>query len=261
MLTSHAFFTFSHLSDPAKHREFNEWHQLDHRPENLALPGVAWGERWVRSPDCRLLGEAQDPAFAGVQYCNMYWLRDPIEESRREFSALGDRCVEWGRRPDLAYTERDLIGFFHAVKAYVDPAVLVSPEALPCRPARGVHVRLSRAVGPSAKIDELWAWYDRVRIPDLVASPGVAGACTFASDPATSGSEIRGVAKGLRLHLYYLDGDPLEVAATLTARMAEWELAGRGLETAPMEVPLFEGWFRTIEPWHWDWFDGARQST
>ena len=52
MLARKAFFSFTGINDPAKHRDYNEWHQLDHRPENLALPGVVWGERWVHSPDC-----------------------------------------------------------------------------------------------------------------------------------------------------------------------------------------------------------------
>ena len=43
------FFSFAALDDPGPdhHRRYNEWHQLDHRPENLALPGVAWGDRWA----------------------------------------------------------------------------------------------------------------------------------------------------------------------------------------------------------------------
>lgn len=28
-------------SNTEDHRRYNQWHQLDHRPENLALPGVA----------------------------------------------------------------------------------------------------------------------------------------------------------------------------------------------------------------------------
>ena len=47
-----AYFSFAEITDRTRHHEFNEYHQLDHRPENLALPGVIFGERWVRTPDC-----------------------------------------------------------------------------------------------------------------------------------------------------------------------------------------------------------------
>ena len=51
MFSERAFFSFIELTDPDRHREYNEWHQLDHRPENLLLPGVAWGDRWARRRD------------------------------------------------------------------------------------------------------------------------------------------------------------------------------------------------------------------
>jgi hypothetical protein len=45
------FFSFAALDGAGldDHRRYNEWHQLDHRPENLALPGVAWGDRRART--------------------------------------------------------------------------------------------------------------------------------------------------------------------------------------------------------------------
>lgn len=51
MFSERAFFSFIELTDPERHRGYNEWHQLDHRPENLLLPGVAWGDRWARRRD------------------------------------------------------------------------------------------------------------------------------------------------------------------------------------------------------------------
>ena len=258
MLSEYAFFTFSHLSDPARHQEFNAWHQLDHRPENLALPGIAWGERWVRTPACRALGDVADESLDAVEYMNMYWLRAPVERSVASFLALGDQCAQWGRRPDLAYTVRDIIGYFRPVKTYVDPDALVSPQALPLRPTRGVYVTMTQTATDSAPaVDGLNAWYDRVRLPDLVACPGIAGACTFVSDPTRSGGEVRGAPAGLRLHLYYLDAPPTDVAATVDDALRRAAAEGRDLSRAHVETPVFEGWFETIQPWHWDWFDPA----
>ena len=65
---SKAFFSLTEIPDGTLHRRYNEWHQLDHRPENLRLPGVAWGERWVRSPDCAAAGTSPDPTLANLHY-------------------------------------------------------------------------------------------------------------------------------------------------------------------------------------------------
>ena len=34
------FFSFTEVTDPAAHREYNEWHQLDHLPEQMPLGGI-----------------------------------------------------------------------------------------------------------------------------------------------------------------------------------------------------------------------------
>ena len=53
-----AFFSFVSLGDgdPGAHRAYNRWHLYDHRPENLALDGVRWGDRWTA-------GEAGPPVL------------------------------------------------------------------------------------------------------------------------------------------------------------------------------------------------------
>jgi hypothetical protein len=81
MFSERVFFSFVDLADPQQHRAYNEWHQLDHRPENLLLPGVAWGDRWARTPEYAQLGPKPDTEFAGVDYVAMYWFRPPYDES------------------------------------------------------------------------------------------------------------------------------------------------------------------------------------
>ena len=44
------FFSFTEITDPREHRAYNEWHQLDHMPEQLPIRGIAWGQRWVATP-------------------------------------------------------------------------------------------------------------------------------------------------------------------------------------------------------------------
>ena len=46
------FFSFTEVTDPKEHRAYNEWHQLDHLPEQFPLRGIAFGQRWVSTPAC-----------------------------------------------------------------------------------------------------------------------------------------------------------------------------------------------------------------
>jgi len=78
MFASKVYFSLTEILDPAHHRTHNEWHQLDHRPENLLLPGVAWGDRWVRSPDCAQASAGLAPEYARTHYAIMYWFREPL---------------------------------------------------------------------------------------------------------------------------------------------------------------------------------------
>ena len=43
---------FTEITPGGDHRAYNEWHQLDHMPEQFPIPGVAHGQRWVCSPAC-----------------------------------------------------------------------------------------------------------------------------------------------------------------------------------------------------------------
>ena len=85
-----AYFSCAEIFDPAKHRDHNIWHQLDHRPENLAMPGVVYGERWVSTPECTKARLVSDPVFEKVHYLNMYWFREPITDSWKAFRKLSD---------------------------------------------------------------------------------------------------------------------------------------------------------------------------
>jgi hypothetical protein len=246
-----AFFSLAHVEDPGSHRAYNEWHQLDHRPENLALPGVTWGERWVLTPDVAELAAVGE--VGPFHYLNMYWFRSPVDEARREWSELAERSLQWGRRPDLTLATRPMMGFFHPTRAYLRPGAPISENALPIRPNLGVHAVLTRVPEPrSAAARDRFAWWDQVGVPALVGRSGAVGAVTFVGESAfvapldlTEGPPPECV----RLHLVYLDGDPLEYAA--------------GLAAEPLQVPgpddpevaLFAGALRTIVPWQWDWFD------
>ncbi|GAB3125408.1 hypothetical protein [Glaciibacter psychrotolerans] len=255
MLTDLAFFSFVELADAAQHDAYNRWHQLDHRPENLALPGVAWGDRWARAATTGLAEPGGE--FAGTDYVAMYWFRSPVAESVAAWDRLGEASFQWGRGPIIPGVERTLLAFFRPVKGYSAPRVLVDPDVLPYRPNRGIHVTLTRyPEAHGAETHRCFGWEDARLIPALVAVPGVAGAWTFSFSHSQqhttlpfdgSRTEQPG---GLRIRLLYLDGDPVETGEAI--RRVENETAAH--PDAPQEAGdvLFSSSMRTIIPWQ-DW--------
>jgi hypothetical protein len=264
VLARWVFFSFAEITDRRRHREYNEWHQLDHRPENLALDGVLHGERWVRTPECARHSTVGAPSLAGTHYINMYWFREPAEASFRQWQQLAERSFQWGRRPDVGLAARPLMGLFSAVRGYASPRVLVSPDALPFRPAKGVWFSLYRLHRPhSSRAHDYLAYCDRVRVPALLRLPGVAGAWTFSSlsttiDPSwrpapgsttfdPSGSD----AGSLRVELLFLDSDPLRLRPDIIAV----DNAPADQRDDPVAETVCSTALYPIQPWSWDWFD------
>ncbi len=73
------FFSFTEITDPSEHRSYNEWHQLDHMPEQYPLPGMAFGQRWVSTPACRAARAVDGPLLAPVHYVTLYLMTEPVE--------------------------------------------------------------------------------------------------------------------------------------------------------------------------------------
>ena len=253
-----AFFSFPRIDNPARHREYNAWHQLDHRPENLALPGVVHGDRWVRSPDCVAAGSAPDPLLGSAHYAAMYWFAEPAAVSIAEWIELGDITLQQGRRPDLRWTTRTALGMFRPVRGYVRPDTRISPAALPFRPHRGVHLTVSRVAEPkSTQAQDLFEFHDTVRAPQLLGLPGVAGLWTFRGlDVRGPDDQVLDDGAALRITLCYLDSDPVRFAADLRAAEGDGAISAAG-DLAGAETLLLSGPLRTIVPWEWGWFDAV----
>jgi hypothetical protein len=263
VLGSTVFLSFTRIPDPARHRDYNAWHQLDHRPENLALAGVLHGERWVRCPACAAAGPPPADLLAGLHYVNAYWFADPAEASIREWQELAERSVDLGRRPDLRWAQRQLMGFFDQLGTAVSPRLPLSAAALPFRPALGAYVSVEDVAEPrSASASDRHRWHRQVRLPRLLAVSGVAGASDLASrgttlDPqpeATTTVLLSPAAERgrVRVLLAFLDEDPVSMAPALAQAEAEVE---RVAPAHPVRT-LFRGVLRGIVPWGWDWFDG-----
>lgn len=260
MLSERAFFSFVDLAPDTDHRAYNEWHQLDHLPENLSLPGVAWGDRWARSSECQAAaGAYASPEYAGVDYVAMYWFHPPYEESVAAWTKLGEDSFQWGRGPRMPGVRRTLTAFFTPVKGYVAQRALVSADALPLRPNRGLHITVNwfrDHHGPGAH--EHHRWEDRVEIPELLDVDGVAGAWTFSFRAAQRHSTLamndpqEYGAGELRIRLLYLDGDPVEIAQALNDRRMRSNTENGTVSDPSGAECLLSAPLRTIVPWQ-DW--------
>lgn len=226
------FFSFTEITDPSAHLAYNEWHQLDHLPEQMPLAGIVCGQRWVISPRCREEPFYAAGDFARAHYVTLYLLSDPIDETIRDFF---DLAVEL-RAEHRFFDERRAVasGAIRLSGANASARVRVSGAALPFRPNRGAYV-FARLPGTVA----------RVPFPseELMTVPGVAGVYSFRSAEEEAGPWL-----GLDIDVFYLDDDPVVVAQTIAQAAESWriELDGSLMFAGPVE---------TIVAWSWDWFD------
>src|ERR1700734_4209873 len=208
------FFSFTEVTDPSAHEAYNAWHQLDHLPEQLTTDGIEFACRWGRSPRSRPAESRTSGLLDPFHYMTLYLLRD--ETVVPEFFALARRLHAEDRF--FAAPRALLSGPFAVVGRWAAPRVAVSAEAVPFRPARGVHV----VVGPALPGEE------------LVGHAGVAGAWQFydAEHDRT-------------ITVTFVDGDLWQASAALGTGGAEGpEWAG------PLErVDAFRwDWFATLTP-------------
>lgn len=256
MLSEYSFFSFLCAdTDDARH-EYNHWGVMDHTPENRRLAGVAWGDRWERTQDCKEHSIVNDSHFESLEFLTMYWFRNPADESLEEWNKLAEDTFQWGRGALIPGISRALAAFFVPAKGYAAQRILSDADVLPFRPHRGVHITLSHFPAThSSETHEQYTWYDRVRIPDLLGVDGVAGVWTFSLDreqnhPKIPLSTARGFQPtSLRATLIFLDDDPVEVCRVIDEKQAGWALQGRGAPRPEAEQILFSSPLRTIDPW------------
>jgi hypothetical protein len=223
------FFSFTEITDPGEHRSYNEWHQLDHMPEQYPLEGIAYGQRWVSTPACKDARAVSESPLDAIHYMTLYLMTEPVDRTLSEFMQLG-RDLRAANRFHLARAAR-LSGPFRYSDARVAPRVQISREAVPYRPNRGVYVEVENLASGIATNDERHRSY----LDSLCAVPGVAGAWSFADDTR-------------RITVSWLDAPPLEVNTRL-AGVVSYRRAGSPHRT------VFAGPLESITPWEWDWFD------
>ncbi len=248
------FFSFTEVTDPAEHRSYNEWHQLDHMPEQYPIPGVVFGQRWVSTPACRRIRAYDDPTLAPVHYVTLYLMGEPVDATLEEFRALGEHLRAEGRFHQ--HRKSRLSGPFAVTGLWAAPRVLVSAESIPFRPNLGVYVVVRTGYPDVASAEPApesagmpyggAAERDSALAGSLLEVDGVAGVWTFATDGRFGRHGWRPGDKTITV--CYLDTSPLSVAPRLShvVRATVDESSRTVLFAAPLE---------TITPWSWDWFD------
>jgi hypothetical protein len=209
------FFSFTEITDPNEHRSYNEWHMLDHMPEQFPLDGIAWGQRWVSTPACRTARAVSGPRLDPIHYVTLYLVAEPVARTLDEFMQLGRDLYARGRFH--RHRKAHLSGPFALVDIAVAPRVLISAEAVPYRPHQGIHVTVGEVGGAGEPPD----------VRGLCTVPGVAGVWGFADAQH-------------HVTVAWLDDAPLAVVDALGS---------------PAPGVIFAGPFETITPWQWDWFD------
>jgi hypothetical protein len=230
------FFSFTEITDPREHHSYNEWHQLDHMPEQFPLDGIAFGQRWVSTPACLAARLVSEPPLDQVHYMTLYLMTEPVDRTLREFMQLGRDLREAGRFH--LHRKARLSGPFPFLGAAVASRVLISAEAVPYRPNLGVFVEVEE-FDENARLDP--ADEERAHaahLGALCAQSGVAGAWAFADERR-------------RVTVTWLDAPPLEMVERLAPVVAR-----RGAESTGHTV--FAGPLESITPWQWTWFDVDR---
>ncbi len=231
------FFSFTEITDPSEHHAYNEWHQLDHMPEQYPLAGMAFGQRWVSTPACRAARAVDGTLLAPVHYVTLYLMTEPVQTTLEEFRALGGQLRQLGRFHE--HRRALLSGPFDVATIDAAPRVLISAAAVPYRPNRGAYIVVEA-------LDDTHPSDDGTNVDALLEVAGVAGVWTFVSD-----EEHRMVWRPgrHRVTVCFLDESPLAVSPSLGQVVGRWRPDVTGVVHAgPLE---------TITPWRWDWFDEA----
>ncbi len=223
--TGTLFLSMAERHPGGEDADYLRWHTLDHRPEQQRLAGLRTSLRVVSTPACRAARAAADPSFNAVDHVMTYFFSD--EQALAGFGELSAALQQAGRSPFiLSPVQR---GVYTVCERLAAPGVTAGADVLPWVPARGLYLLLEQggAVPDAA--------------PVLASIDGVSGVWD-----ATSGtSSYADAPDGQRLHLCFLDADPVEVAGRLRPVLeARWR---PGAWTVLLAAPFY-----SVVPYEWD---------
>jgi hypothetical protein len=152
------------------HREFNEWHDYDHRPEIHAnTPLCYYSLRWVAPPDYVAARPATSLSYEGGEYFYIYLSEGSQEQWSADVAALSRRLSFSGREAPLQYLKSVFGGSVHLAGAATRPGYPLSADAVPLTPANtALVVSITEVTSPERRA-QYAAWHDAVRVPAVLA--------------------------------------------------------------------------------------------
>ena len=192
-----AFFGLVETPEGEGVRAYQDWHADDHQPENWALPGVVYANRWIAEDAHQATRFVGDERLARVQFLITYFFVDPLDASLAGWNGLAQELRAQGRMFDAR--ELHLGSVFECAGGVVSGEVQHSTAALPYRRHRGVFLRL----GESAEVTQA----DEARFAEVLGREGVNGGLRFSN---TAGPEY-GASRAGSAELYFASREPLEV--------------------------------------------------
>jgi hypothetical protein len=181
---------------PERDEEFNEWYNLEHLRQVVALPGFVGARRY----------SVDD---AALKYLAWYETADESVESGRDFQGIVENPTPWSQRMRRLYgDQRERINF-----RLMRDVGRVAETDTPWMYI--VHTDI-----PDHIVDEYNEWYDKEHLPRLVTVPGVIRARRYT---AVSGNPRYLTAYELT------DKDAFESPEGLQARKTPWTAKMRSL--------------------------------
>ena len=235
------FFSLSHHAASGDDRDYLDWHQLDHMPEQYQLPGLVAGQRWASTQACRASRAVEVGDWSLVEHVVVYLMGNPLDETIDEFLRLGRQLAELGRfSVSLPSQYR---GALRLLRTFAAPRVLISSDVVPFRPHRGIELIVEELDDDAPQDAFLHRMHTDV-LPGLVSVDGVSGAWSYGTTPSIRRpmfSDGR-----FRMTVCYLDDDPAVVGERLGPVLEEaWrEAPSRLLLAAPYESMMIWDWGR-----------------
>ena len=142
-------------STPARQDEFDDWYDLEHVPERLAVPGILNAKRWISEDNPKHAIAAYDLEAHAVMESPAY-----KAVAAGHFSPWTQRVTSIAKR------------VYRFEGSQVLPGDVVAPEDAPAMLA------VTMNVDPAVE-DEFNEWYKTEHLPQLAAVPGVITARRF----------------------------------------------------------------------------------
>ena len=241
----HMLFT---MVDPHRGHEvaYNRWYERDHFYAGcLVGPWLFAGRRWVAPRALKALRYPRESAIAAPDvtagsYVAIYWIHADRFAEHREWAGQQVRWLYQNGRGFAARTHVHTLMYELGWTRYRDADPVPVELALDHGYPGLATIAVRRAPGASA--DDLDRWWERT-LPGFLAGTDIACATSWAAVPQRGAPmDIPVVAEPerLRMHLFFLDVEPLRV-------WSRFEELGRTLAASKLgDVVFASPWLPTL---------------